>query len=190
MTDVACVIIAGGKRGELLDTQVIPSVLAQPFSEVVVVGEHHAGQGYRYLHIPKLLGTTTDALVKRDAGTAATRSPLILYLCDDHAFRGGLHGIKMDAQVTAWDALVPQRYARHPEQGLVRIPNGEEGGYCGGHAGLFRRRVIEDRPWSAQPHHRLWDLYSSRNHQQAGFIYLWNTPLMIEDLEVEACPWN
>src|SRR3989442_12181237 len=87
MSNVACVVIASAKRSQLLDEQVLPSVLAADFAEVVVVGDFHPGRGYRYLHVPPLTQTTTDALVKRDTGTLATTAPWEFYLSDDHAVR-------------------------------------------------------------------------------------------------------
>lgn len=188
---IACIVIAGGRRRKLLDSVILPSVLAQPFTEVVVAGMHHEGMGYRYLHIPDLTASTTDALVKRDAGTAATTSSLLLYLSDDHAVVGGVASVlEMASGPLLWDVMVPSRIAEHPEKGLIRINNGEDKGYCGGHGGVFRRRVIQDRPWSAQPHHREWDLISSINHQKAGFQYINNGPLVIRDMETEAQPWQ
>lgn len=190
MTEIACVVIAGGRRRKLLDQVVIPSVLAQPFDEVLVVGMHHDGPGYRYLHIPDLTKSTTDALIKRDAGTLASSASLLLYLCDDHAVVNGVEEARaMATGPLIWDVMVPQRIAEHPEKGLIRINNGETGGYCGGHGGLYRRRVVQNRPWSAQPHHREWDLLASQNHQKAGFIYITNGPLVIRDMETEAQPW-
>ena len=191
MSTIACIIIAGGKRKELLDKQIIPSCLAQPFDEIIVAGMHHAGKGYKYLHIPDLTKSTTDALVKRDAGTVAAKSELLFYHCDDHQVVGGVQESKALAENgTIWDVAVPIRIAEHPEQGRIRINNGESDGYCGGHAGLYRRRVVQDRPWSSQPHHRLWDLYASQNQQMAGFKFIINGPIVVEDLEVEACPWQ
>ena len=84
---VACIVIASAKRSQLLDEQVLPSVLAADFAEVAVVGDFHPGRGYRYLHVPPLTQTTTDALVKRDVGTLATTAPWVFYLSDDHAVR-------------------------------------------------------------------------------------------------------
>src|SRR6267378_1306248 len=81
---IACIVIARGDRGQLLDELVIPSVINQGFAEVVVVGNYHSGQGYRHLPVPDITRTTVDAQIKRDIGTAATSSPLIVYLSDDH----------------------------------------------------------------------------------------------------------
>ena len=188
---IAAIVIAGGTRTALIDEQVLPSLVG--FDEVLVVGEHHRGDGFRYLHVPDLTKSTNDALVKRDVGTLATTADILLYLSDDHAVRDGfvreLLSLMADA-IAAWDVLVPSRWVEHPEQGLVRIPNGEAERYCAGHGGVFRRRVIQSRPWTAQQHHRNWDLISSHDHLRAGFVYLVAPRLQILDLEPHASPWQ
>jgi len=187
------VIVASKHREQLLTESVIPSVLAQKFSEVVVVGDYREGDGYRYLHVPPMLKNTVDALVKRDVGTAATTSPVVLYLCDDHAIVGDFR-----LTVDRWfeqdetDVLVPSRFADHPRHGRIRINNGERDMYCGGHGGVFKREVIQSRPWSAQPHHRLWDLYASEAQLADGwrFATMRSQSVGILDLIPEGNPWQ
>ena len=187
--NVACVVIASEKRLELLDTQVLPSVLVAPFLEVVVVGDYHEGAGYRYLPVPPLTATTTDALVKRDVGTLATTAPWIFYLCDDHALRGWSEP-PTKPQVIG----VPLRYSTDAE-GTVHLCNAglderdPYAPYIGGHAGLFSRHLIMQRPWSAMPHHRNWDLIISRIHVAMG-ARLEPSTWRVEDLEPEARPWG
>lgn len=194
MTKVACIIIAGGKgidgqpRTTLLDERVIPSCISQAFDEVLVVGSHHEGTGYRYIDVPDVTRTTLDALIKRDVGTVATDADVLVYLADDHALIGHF-GRSLRMLTDDYDILVPSRYVQHPEKGVLHIPNGEEGGYCAGHCGVFRRRVIQDRPWMAQPHHPNWDWYATQNQRAAGFKVEWTTALSIEDLEPERSPW-
>ena len=190
MSQIACIVIAGGKRETLIDGQILPSIRDQGFDEVLVVGEHHEGDGYRYLHVPKLLGTTTDALIKRDCGSLAAVSDILVYLCDDHSLLPGFCEAIRQAPEQGWDVLVPKRFADHPEHGRIRINNGESEGYCGGHSGVFRRWVIEKRPWTAMPHHRLWDLLASQIQLDLGFTFICNAPLGILDCEPHACPWN
>lgn len=191
MTSVACVIIAGpGTRSHLLRERGVPSALAQGFDEVVVVGTYEPGEGYRYLDVPSLTGTTLDALVKRDVGTLNCESKLIVYLCDDHMFIGrGFAKTVRAGHKELWDVIVPSRWADHPTLGRIRINNGERDGYCGGHAGVFRREVIQHRPWSAMPHDRLWDLHASRIQQDAGFRFLSVAGLAVQDIE-GGRPWE
>src|SRR3989449_274952 len=138
---VACIVIASAKRSQLLDEQVLPSVLAANFAEVVVVGDYVAGRGYRYLPVPPLTRTTTDALVKRDVGTLATTAPWLFYLSDDHAVR------HVHTPPEHWlDIGVPLRFCalngnRIPlNMGLDK--RDQNGPYCAGHAGLFHRYLI------------------------------------------------
>lgn len=187
---IAAIVIAGGKRTDLIDRDILPSLTG--FDEVLVVGEHHAGDGFRYLHVPDLTKTTNDALTKRDVGTLACTSDVVAYFSDDHRalgpFASDLRQIIADG-ISAWDVLVPSRWADHPDQGMIRIPNGEKEYYCAGHGGVFRRRVIQQFPWTAQKHHRNWDLLISHEHLRAGFTYLPAPQLKIKDLEPERTPW-
>ena len=82
MTTLACIVVACGTRGDLIDQLILPSTRHQGFDEVVVVGTHHDGAGYRYLHVPSVTGTTVDALIKRDVGAVGTASDILVYLCD------------------------------------------------------------------------------------------------------------
>lgn len=189
---LAAVVIAGGKREGLIDEKILPSL--EGFDEVCVVGLHHPlPRPFRYLCVPDLTKTTNDALVKRDVGSLACRSDVILYLSDDHSalpsFAVELRRLITDG-LTPWDVLVPSRWADHPERGRIQIPNGESEYYCAGHGGVFRRRVIMDRPWSAQKHHRNWDLIASHDQIRAGFKFVSCPQLGILDLEPQNEPWR
>lgn len=191
LSTIAAVVIAGGKRSHLIRDSILPSLAG--FDEILVVGEFRTGEGFRYLHVPDMTKGTNDALVKRDVGTLACRSDLIAYFNDDHAALGDFAAeLKRFAQdsFVAWDVLVPSRWADHPEQGRIHIPNGERELYCAGHGGVFRRRVVMARPWAAQQHHRNWDLIASHEQQKAGFKFLSYPRLQIIDLEPERCPWQ
>ncbi len=189
--NVSVVVIAGGKRTALIDEQILPSLT--DFEDVLVVGAHHEGKGFRYFHVPDLTKSTNDALTKRDVGTLAAKGDVIVYLSDDHKlgpnFRAELEQMNNEG-VVAWDVLVPSRWAQHPEQGRIRIPNGEQERYCGGHSGVFRKHVVEHRPWTAHQHHPNWDLISSHEHLRAGYKYVTFPRLEIEDLEPHAMPWR
>jgi hypothetical protein len=186
---LACVVVAGqGTRADLIDNAILPSLAG--FDEVVVVGTHHEGPGYRYLYIPDLTKTTNDALVKRDVGALAVRADTILFLSDDHAVEHGFAAGVRELHDQPWDVIVPSRWVIHPEHGRIRIPNGEENQYCSGHGGVFKRRVLMARPWSAQQHHRNWDLIASREQQGLGFRFLSWPEIGIRDLEPEREPWT
>lgn len=173
MIDAAVVLITAGKRTKLVDDLILPSVLGQGFREVVVVGTHHEGAGYRYLPVPSVTGTTVDALIKRDVGAVATVSDTLLYLSDDHLLLDGWAAEWERWHDQPWDVLVPARYAVR-DGALVPINNGchpkdPNAPYCAGHAGLFRRRVLQARPWMAAPHDLFWDLGHSRQLLRSGF---------------------
>jgi len=185
---VACILIVSEKRVPLVREKILPSVLDAGFDEVCWVGDGEPGEGYRFLPVPPLTRTTNDALVKRDVGTVATTSDWLLYLCDDHAFRGAWGEDFSDA-----DVIVPQRYCTVNGQ---RIPlnmgfdtNDPNFPYLGGHAGFFRRSLIQARPWTSMPHDRLWDLHASRIQMQMGARFAQSQSLVVEDLEPEARPW-
>lgn len=184
--DVACIVIAGGQRMLLLDDVVLPRVGNIGFADVLVVGEHHAGTGYRYLEVPRLSGTTNDALVKRDVGTLATDCEYLFYLNDDHYPKW-----REPLPYVAWDVIVPQRWASQaPTHVPLRINNGEQEGYCGGHGGLFKRSLITKLPWTAGPHHRCWDLLMSKRQQEIGGRFVYHQPCVeIVDVEPNAQPW-
>ncbi len=181
---IACILIAGGKRTRLLDDVILPKTMAQLFDTVLVVGEHHDGFGYKYLHVPPLSGTTNDALVKRDVGTLATRADWLFYVSDDH-YPLLLSGLPQDA-----DVVVPLRWTRRG-QARISLNNGELENYCGGHGGIFKRDLIHDLPWTAGPHHRLWDVLMSRAQQAIGARFVYGNPCAeLVDVEPGAEPWK
>lgn len=168
---------------------------------MIVVGEHHDGEGYRYLRVPDMMRNTNDALVKRDVGTVATDADILVYLSDDHALlnppqepqNSGTWATRLRYSTQLTDVFIPMRFADHPARGRIRIPNGEENItdlYCAGHGGAFRRNVVMARPWASMPHHRNWDLLASRMQREAGYRLAPCGNLSILDLEPEACPWQ
>ena len=186
---IACVLIVSTKRIPLVREKVLPSVLHAGFDEIVWVGDGEPGEGYRFLRVPKVLGTTTDALIKRDVGTVATIADRIFYLCDDHRI------VRADWPPDEYDLVVPWRSAQHPTLGQVRLNMGLDPAdpnrpYCGGHAGLFRRSLIQRRPWTAMLHDRLWDLHASRIQMEMGAVVAEWPGIVVEDLEPEAQPWR
>lgn len=155
---------------------------------MIVVGEHEAGDGYRYLHVPDLTKSTNDALVKRDVGTVATEADVLVYLCDDHSLHWDFLN-QLRQTPSGWDAIIPSRWTQHPTLGRIRIPMGDPE-YCGGHAGIFRRWVIRARPWTAMPHHRNWDVLASQEQAKLGARWHVVPQIQIEDLEPQAEPWR
>lgn len=172
---LSCAIIVSEKRIPLVEEHVLPSVRRQGlFQEILVVGDFHPGDGYRYLSVPTVTGTTMDALMKRECAAAATRADALLYLCDDHVLLDGWADGWPAWAEGRWGILVPARYTV-VDGHLVPINNGTDrrdphAPYCGGHAGIFRREVLRQRPWMAAPHDLFWDLGHSRQVVDSGFV--------------------
>ena len=167
---------------------------------------------FNYLFVPPMTHSTNDALVKRDVAALACTSEWIAYFSDDHKpapdfgkqmrlLTGWQLGERL-RRCTEVDVYVPARYASQPGHEGERLNNGEGttaesmignqsvGNYCGGHAGVYRKSLIERFPWSAGPHDREWDLLNSRRHMEAGARYCWTDALKVFDCEPDAEPWK
>ena len=193
MTRLACIIIAHERRRDLVHDFVEPSVYAQDFDEVVTVGDwvEVIPPKHRYLHVRALTSTTLDALVKRDVGTLATTADTLVYLNDDHTLDANFANGLRAALDEPWDVLVPNRYTvRNGKR--IALNNGERDQYCGGHSGVFRRALIQQRPWSAQYHTPYWDLVSSRWQVGAGARFVWEprAEIAVCDIEPGVEPWK
>lgn len=191
MTRIACVVIASEKRRNQLD-RVVDSTCGQGFNEIVVVGDwDYTGRWWRFLKVAPLTRTTTDALVKRDVGTLTTYADVLVYLSDDHVLAPEFGAALRDVLAEPWDVLVPNRHAMRDTE-LVPLNNGEYERYCPGHAGVFRRRVVTAKPWSAHAHHRNWDVLISAEQLSRGARFVWSprAELSIKDIEPQAEPWK
>jgi hypothetical protein len=198
VTTLAAAVISSAHRWGLVRDQILPAILQEPFDEVILAGDGESGTGYRHLAIPALTGTTVDALVKRDAAALATESEYVAYFSDDHrpvpGFAEVVRGYVANHTV---DILIPERVTwREVDGGFHRynLNSGAGEGYCGGHAGVFHRAVMQRYPWTTAPHDRLWDLYHSRRCQELGFQFHCGTGAVVEDVEhllnPEAEPWR
>ena len=213
---LAAIIIVSQKRARMVQEQILPVVLQNQFDEVAVVGDFWDGAGYRHIPVPPITRTTVDALIKRDAGTVATTAPVVAYFCDDHAPAPDFAAKYRECLEprTDWDVLVPARFCRTQnlkvplntggDPMLPSLPNPEDAvfaahrvwdtppktGYCAGHAGVFRRELIQKCPWTAMPHDRIWDVFASQIQQNMGAQFVWSPLLEVFDLEPEAMPWR
>lgn len=194
---LACVVIATAKRRQVLDELVMPSVVAQGFDEVVVVGDYRSGDGWRHLPFRPLTGTTIDALFKRDVGTAATSSDWLFYLCDDHRvhpdFSCDLLQFMQECAVGPQDVIVPARFCQRDGE-KIGLNMGWPGylghAYCGGHGGIYPRRAVQDVPWSLAPWHPNWDFYFSQILLERGYnFHYMNGTCYIEDVDPTGEPW-
>ena len=192
MPSVACIIATTAKRTTLMDEVVMPSVIGQGFSEVVVLGAYHSGANYRHLPVAGVTRSTVDAQRNRDIGTMATVSEWLVYLTDDHrlglAFVARLHDLIHQTGIARHDIVVPTRFTTRNDR-RVPLPMGVEDGYCAGHAGVFHRTAIQEVPWSVAPAHPNWDLLHSGMLLSRGYQLYPTSSLMIEDVEPGATPW-
>src|SRR5205823_2587860 len=62
--------------------------------------------------------------------------------------------------------------------------------YLAGHAGIFRRSLIQTRPWTTMPHDRIWDVLASKEQMHMGARFVFVPSIQVEDLEIEGCPWR
>ena len=200
MTTVACIIIASERRKDLVRDRVLPSILNQGFDETLVVGDWMMSDvqpepGFatvRYACVEPLRHDTVDALVKRDVGTIMTHAAVLVYLCDDHALGPNFLATLREVIDEEWDVVVPNRYTVRDNQKIFALNNGERDGYCGGHAGIFRRELVESRPWSAHSHSKYWDARISYSQRLAGARFVWHprAGIAVEDIEPGAEPWK
>lgn len=189
MTSIACAIISTAHRWPLVRDQILPRVLRERFDEVVVAGDGESGTGYRHLNVPAITGTTVDALIKRDAASAATDSEYVFYLADDHRPKtGALQAAQAFVERHAVEVLIPARMTwRETDDGLAvtsyDLNSGVEDGYCAGHAGIYHRDILRMYPWTTAPHDRLWDLLHSRRLRSLGVEFHYATGVIVEDVE-------
>ena len=191
---IACVLIVHEPRVGLVRDKVLPSVLDRGFSEILWVGDGIPGEGYRFLPVPKVTGTTIDALMKRDVGTLATTADWVFYLADDHRWACHWPNILDRLPFTDHDIIVPGRWCDAGEQ-PVSLNMGMDGSdpnfpYCAGHGGFFRRTLIQQRPWLTMPHHPNWDLLATRIQMHIGARLIAENQPMIQELIPEQKPWR
>lgn len=184
MVTLDCAIIVTAPRVGLVEKHVLPSVLAQGlFRQVLVVGDYWPGPGYRYIPVPRVTGTTLDALMKRDVAAVASDADALCYLCDDHQL-GNYWTPEWPAwEQAGWDVLVPSRWVDGVEINNGMDPKWPDAPYCAGHAGIYRRSVLRAHPWMATPHTPLWDLAHSRLARASGFRFASCPDLWVLDID-------
>lgn len=185
---IACVVIAGENRWDLIREQVLPSIMGQGFDEVLVVGKFMSGEGYRHLPVPKITGTTVDALIKRDVGTAATESEYLVYLSDDHRLEPGFCDALRENPLGRRTIGVPTRITNRGPA-VIYLNMGLQDGYCGGHGMVIHRSAVQEVPWTIAPHHPNWDVFHSQMLTARGYELVSLPDCVIEDVEENAVPW-
>lgn len=160
----------------------MPSVLSQGFDEVVVCGAYKSGEGYRHLPVPRITGTTNDALIKRDVGTMATTSDYLVFLCDDHRLSPNFCNALKDIPLGRRNIGVPSRVARNGED-MIGLNTGFKDAYCGGHGMVVHRTAVQEVPFTIAPHHRNWDVLHSQMLTSRGYELVELPDCVIEDVE-------
>jgi hypothetical protein len=179
--------IPHGRRAYLLHSVILPLLRTTPeVSEIVVVGEYAAGDGYLYVPCPSVAFDCTDALAQRQAGFEASKGDVLVFQHDDHIM--DLASLEtLDRQYTrddSWDVLVPRRKARSDNEVLEL--NSGDGRYVMGHACVMRRSAVERAPWGQVDKVFTWDVRHTQNLTEAGARIRWVSDLVVWDLEERA----
>lgn len=176
------------RRAWLLRSVILPLYRwANLFSEIVVVGEFEAGEGYTYIPAPSIHHNCADALWKRQLGFQSLQHPTVewvLFQHDDHLY-DPLNGYP--AKVAA-EVLSPSRWthARGPAEALN---DGHHDGYVNGHACLMRPSVLREFNWSQIPPVHTWDLEVTARLSNLGVKWDYAPELHIWDMEEGGVPW-
>ena len=194
MTTVACVVVATEKRKALVNGHIVPSIRDQGFDEVVVTADYRDRNVN--LYIQSTYNNTLDALIRKQAALEATESDVLVYVSDDHylddCFLDGLSGrLKHlpggpDSDVNClsndWDILCPWRFTRRDHH-LISLNMGQgglpDGGrdYVAGHAGIYRRSVLETVSWR----HILDEALRRGPSDASTLLYdTWGTHMMVD----------
>ncbi len=175
---VACVVVATEKRKALVNGHIVPSIMDQGFNEVIVTADYRDRNVN--LYIPSVYNNTLDALVRKQAALEANEGDVVVYVSDDHylddCFLEGLRGRLRDK----WDILAPFRFTIRDGK-LIPLNMGKDGApdggrdYVAGHAGIYRRSVLEAVPWQ--------DILVQteiRKPASALFYDTWGTHMMLD----------
>ena len=193
---VAAALILSGQRNDLVASHILPSLVAQGFDEVFLVGPWEGEtHGARHLAVAPFLGNTQDALVKRDVAALAARSDVLFYLADDHRpyGKGFLDELRTSYDEHSWDVLVPRRLTVR-EGNVIWLPTGFPD-YVAGHGVLVRRTLIREVPWcTTTPRNPWWDVVHSHALKACGAVFKEAPSLAIEDVEhvvnSRSTPWK
>ena len=196
MTSVACVVVATEKRKALVNNHIVPSIRDQGFDEVVVTADYQDRNVN--LYVPSTHYNTLDALLRKQAALEATESDVVVYVSDDHylddRFLEGLLGrlkpilpggpsseVNCLVRDDPWDILCPWRYTVR-DGSVISLNMGKDGlpdggrDYVAGHAGIYRRSVLETVSWE--------DIYRkalTMGNDVSALLYdTWGTHLMLD----------
>jgi hypothetical protein len=152
------------------------------WDEIIVAGNYKPDSAkpsrYIYIDVSPMYGDRRDALVQREMGARLSTGELLAFTHDDHS----PDFAAKDIPDGDWHILVPKRI--HGISG-VKLPNGEEEGYMGGHTLIMRRDIWVVIPWLTVTPHRCWDLPMTRIWKEAGLNIEFSDDLVSIDLEAQ-----
>jgi len=176
-------------RRYALGNFILPALVHDPFiAEVIVVGEWTPGDGYTYVPCASRYFSSDDAVAQRQAAFEHSRGEFILFMHDDHILHPRTAREIVSGAMDDIDILVLPRFAR-TMHGDIRKPNGGDASppYISGHAGVYRREILERVPWSAVPAIREWDQAQTMLMRGVGARVAWPSDApKVYDVEIGA----
>lgn len=182
-----------GLRKELVRTEILPTVLADDFDEVIVCGVFEPGEGYEYIELQPRYRDRRDALWQREIGFRRSTGEVLVFCHDDHRPSADFARTLREIPDGDWDILVPKRVHGRTGEELNnghskfsaldgRSENYIEEGYMGGHCLVMRRWVPATIRWNCLDT-EFWDLPMSDLWREAGAEIRWTDRLAHIDLE-------
>ena len=172
-------------RAYALQNFILPRYTNDPnVDEVIVAGNWHGGEGYKYVPVPDVHHSWADCIAQRQAGFEAATGDVLIFQHDDHWF--DLDTLPADGFA---DVFSPSRWT------FARTTAGEQlnsgfGQYIDGHGALYAREVIERCPWAEVPVVFTMDVEHTKQIRAAGFEIVWDDKFHIYDCEKDATPWK
>jgi hypothetical protein len=176
---VACAVVALESRKALVNNHIVPSIRDQGFDEVLVVANYRDRNVTHF--VPDQRRNTLDALRRKQVALEESRADTLVYVVDDHYLADGFLDHLTDRLDEDWDILCPWRYT--VREGRVIPLNMGQGGapdrdrdYVAGHAGVYRRAVLEATPWTEVLEQAL-----DGAGDQWPFYDVWGTHLLLDN---------
>ena len=179
-----------GWRAYALQNFILPAYCAEStLDEVIVVGDWHEGEGYKYIPCPVSDHKSgVDSIPQRQVGFEAATGDILIFQHDDHFLDlGSLNNVMPSMPA---DVLAPARYTRLRNIDGERLNDGSEAGYVNGHCAIYKREVIETCPWNKLPEVFPLDIEHTKQILAAGFTIKWTDDIQVWDVECGAEPWK
>jgi hypothetical protein len=181
-----------GRRAWLLRNVILPTYRwAGLFSEIVVVGEFEAGEGYSWIPGDSIYKNCGDALWKRQLGFDSLAHPTVewvLFQHDDHLY-DPVNPYPNSTRITA-SVLSPSRRTRARSGAGEALNDGSAMGHINGHACLMRPTVFRAGfKWTDAAPVFTWDVEVSKRLDAIGITRAYRPELKTWDMEMDAEPW-